>query len=377
MTNEVANVAPSMKASHQWATRPDDQRFISLIEMHEFNNNIRERSAQRVLLSNKLEVRPVESDSKALVVAGPGGRHATMTNWSFRQLAELAECPPAFLLKLANVGGVPLAADNLNFGLNCLRQREDIGVLYTKHDRAELSELRAVTGPNYGRVWNAQLTEALINRFGDGVSGDFRVPGEFGKAVDVNRRNTTLYASDRDMFVFLADEKNRIEIPNRRNGQSGSLARGFYVWNSEVGKTSFGLAMFLFDFVCMNRIVWGMEGYEEIRLAHTQTAPDRWLEEVHPAILAYSQASEQPIKAAIEAARGAKIMDADKFLKERRFSGTMAKALQTVHAAEEGRPIETLWDAATAITAYARNVQHQDVRVDLEKQAGAIMRLAA
>jgi hypothetical protein len=97
-------------------------------------------------------------------------------------------------------------------------------------------ELAAVTGPNYGRIWNADVAKALRDRFGDGVTGQFTVPGEFGKAVDeVTKANTTLFAGERDMFVFLADEKNRIEVPNRRNGEAGEMARGFFVWNSEVG----------------------------------------------------------------------------------------------------------------------------------------------
>ncbi len=39
----------------------------------------------------------------------------------------------------------------------------------------------------------------------------------------VTKENTTLYASDRDFFVFLANEKNKIEVPNRRNGRAGSM----------------------------------------------------------------------------------------------------------------------------------------------------------
>ena len=76
------------------------------------------------------------------------------------------------------------------------------------------------------------------------------MPGEFGNKVTVTTANTTLFASDRDMFVFLADEDNRIEIPNRRAGKFGSFARGFFVWNSEVGKTTLGAGFFLFDYVC-------------------------------------------------------------------------------------------------------------------------------
>jgi hypothetical protein len=49
-----------------------------------------------------------------------------------------------------------------------------------------------VAGPNYGRVWNVEVVEMLIDKFGDGISGDWRVPGEFGKRVDVDRQDTTL-----------------------------------------------------------------------------------------------------------------------------------------------------------------------------------------
>jgi hypothetical protein len=48
------------------------------------------------------------------------------------------------------------------------------------------------------------------------------VPGEFGQRVTVTQDNTTLFASDRDMFVFLADEENRIELPSRRAGRSAA-----------------------------------------------------------------------------------------------------------------------------------------------------------
>ena len=47
------------------------------------------------------------------------------------------------------------------------------------------------------------------------------------------------------------------------------------------------------------------------------------------------------------------------------------------HLLEEGRPVETLWDATTALTAVARSEGHIDERVELERQAGDLMKLAA
>jgi hypothetical protein len=41
--------------------------------------------------------------------------------------------------------------------------------------------------------------------------------------------------------------------------------------------------------------------------------------------------------------------------------------------AEEGRPIETAWDAVTGATAYARSIPWTADRVEFESTAGAIL----
>jgi hypothetical protein len=194
--------------------------------------------------------------------------------------------------------------------------------------------------------------------------------------VKVTKANTTLFASDRDMFVFLADEVNRIELPGRRAGMMGTFARGFFTWNSEVGSKTLGIASFLFDYTCCNRIVWDVQGFKEITIRHTASAPDKWLDEVTPVLKAYSQGNSAPVIDAIKAAQAKRIDDVEKFLGER-FSKRMAQPMMALHQVEEQRQIETLWDAATAATAYARSIEHQDARVDLERKAGAVLALAA
>lgn len=357
-------------ASHQWATRPADQRFVSLTDLHGFVENIRSHSRGKVVSSRGITAAPVESDNKGLVAVGPNGAPVNVTHWSFGQLASRAGAPSGYLRELP----APIAADCINYGLQYSRNIEDLGVLL--YQNGGMGELRAVTGPNYGRIWNATITRALVKQFGDGITGTWKVPGEFGKRVEITKANTTLYASDRDMFVFLADEDHRIVVPNRRNGESGTLARGFFVWNSEVGAATFGVATFLFDYVCMNRIIWGATEYAEVRVRHTSGAPDRWIEEVSPAITAYANASTHRIDAAIKAARLARIENIDEFL-SKRFTRTQVSSIKAAHMADEQRPIETLWDAATGITAYARGIEYQDQRVNLEREAGKILDLAA
>lgn len=357
-----------MQANRQWATRPADERFTSLTELHAYVTAVRQNSNQRAVSSRQIQCAPVEGDSRALMAIGPSGGAVGLTHWSFGQMAQRAGAPAGYLRQLP----AAMAADCINYGLQS-RDIEDLGVLLYKNGSPVL---RAVTGPNYGRIWNATITRALVDRFGDGVTGDFRVPGEFGQAVEVTKDNTTLYASDRDMFVFLADEMHRIEVTNRRDGKAGEMARGFFVWNSETGSQTLGIATFLFDYVCCNRIVWGASNYREIRIRHTAGAPDRWLDEVAPAIEAYADSSTGNIVKAIEDARAKRIDDVDAFL-AKRFTRSQVSAIKAAHMADEQRPIETLWDATTGITAYARGIQYQDARVELEREAGRILDMAA
>jgi hypothetical protein len=234
-----------------------------------------------------------------------------------------------------------------------------------------------VTGPNYGRIWNATITQALVNQFGDGVTGKFRVPSEFGNLnAPITKQSTTLYASDRDMWVFLADEVNRIELPNRRNGKTGSLARGFFVSNSEVGAGTFILGQFLFDYMCGNHIIWGVEHFQELRIRHTSGAPDRYIEQARPAIMAMSNSSTTGLVDMLKSAQAKKVENVDEFLNAR-FSRSQTSAIKAAHMADEQRPIETLWDVSTGITAYAREIQHTDDRVKLEREAGKVLKLAA
>ena len=51
----------------------------------------------------------------------------------------------------------------------------------------------------------------------------------------------------------------------------------------------------------------------------------------------------------------------------------MAKAAADRHLAEEAKPVRTVWDAAQAITALARDIPHQDNRIELERKAGALL----
>ena len=355
------------QASQQWATRPPEERFTSLPAMRQALEVLRANSRSAVISSRKLSAVPTD-DNRGLLIEGPNGHATVPTNWSFGQLANLSGAPAYYLRTLP----APLAADCLNYGLKVERDATDTGVLLTRRD-GDLVELRAATGPRYGRIWNVDVVRALEDRFGDGVSGDFRVPGIFGQSLDqVTVGNTTLFAGDRDMFVFLADEKNRIELPGRRDGKTGELARGFFVTNSETGAGALKIKTFLFDYVCANRIVWGAHELESISIRHTASAPDRFLEEAAPALLEYSRASASSVSSVLKLAQSSKLSKVDQFLANR-FGPRVADRIKVVHQQEENRPIETVWDAVTGATAYARSIPFVDARVEFEELAGDML----
>lgn len=362
------------QASKQWATRPNDERFLSLIDLHEAACRFRERSAAKVISSRAIRAiaEPNDKSNSGLLLVGPNGVPVAPSNWAFGQLANRAGAPAGYLRSLP----AALAADNINYGLHHLRDVEEVGVLLNRNDD-DVACLSAVTGPNYGRIWNATVTKALVDHYGDGRTGNFRIPGEFGKPVPVTKENTTLYCGDRDMFVFLADEVNRVEVPNRRNGQSGLLAQGFFFWNSEQGSSTLGMARFFFDYACRNRIVWGAEGYEQITLRHTAGAPDRWIEQVIPTIERSVTNDGTKLVTMVKQAQAARVDNVEAFLKTRQFTGAQVSAIKAAHMSDEQRPMETLWDISTGITAHARGISFQDDRVKLEREAGKILNLAA
>ncbi len=181
-----------MQASRQWASRPADERFVSLYEMQSQMRQLRERSQQTVVSSRRFAVLPDPADNKhrgLLIEAKDGlldGAAVTPTHWSFGQLCSLAATPsPASYFRDSNLPA-EIIADALNYNLRFTRDVDSVKLLSTP------DELRAINGPNYGRIWNADIVDMLVEQFGDGVTGYWRVPGEFGKRVEVSRDNTTL-----------------------------------------------------------------------------------------------------------------------------------------------------------------------------------------
>ena len=366
------------RVSSEWFSRPDDERYLSLNELASSVRGRSERSRTRVVETALIHVVASRNDPERLALMLPGAAAPVApTHWSFGQLASQVGAPAAYLRQLP----APLAAINLQYGLTSNRA-EQIKTLETDNGRVEL---RAVTGPDYGRIYDHELVEAVQKIAGNGT-GDTRwkVPGVldwstgiYNPNVDISKDTTTLYASDRDVFLFLVDDLNPIEAGRLPDGSPDFYFRGFYCWNSEVGAKTLGMASFYLRAVCQNRNLWGVEDFEEISIRHSKYAANRFAHEAAPALDNFANSSPQPFINGIKAARTRIVARSDEergdFLKARGFSkAETGKIIERV-LAEEGRPPESIFDFVQGITALARDKTHQDARLDMEGKAKKLL----
>lgn len=355
-------------ASHQWMTRPDDQRFVSLDELRQSVEQRKSESWTAVTKTNSIDVvQGVDAIQLSVYDPNAGRRIIEPTNYAFGQLAQYAKAPASYLRTIP----APLAAMNLQWGLDNSPIREDALVLGQSNGS---NMLRAMTSTSYGRIWDLQVVDAVMkaNR-----NGNWKIPAA-SYATKHPKRATTLYASDRDVFIFLVDDQHPVEV----NGEQ--LFRGFITWNSEVGAATFGLTTFLYRYVCDNRIVWGATNVQELRIRHTGGAPERFAYEGEKYLTRYANEGTQEIVDTVKAASryelpgdGATKVDVrwENWLKSRGFTREVARQAVAQANAEEGEA-RSLWNVVNGLTAYARQIPHTDDRVKLETEAGRLLNYA-
>lgn len=366
------------RVSSEWFSRPDDERYLSLTDLHASVRRRADQATTRIVESRQVRVEARSEDPEMLTLIAPGDdTPIAPTNWSFGQLASLVGAPASYLRTLP----AALAGINMQHGLLAHRG-EQVKLLQTDDGR---TELRAVTGPDYGRIWDHELVSAVMRIAGDGV-GDTRwkVPGVldwgsmvYNPHVDVSSETTTLYASDRDVFLFLVDDTHPIEAGKLPNGEPDLFFRGFYAWNSEVGSKTLGIATFYLRAVCMNRNLWGVENFEEINIRHSKFAANRFAHEAAPALAHFADSSPRSFVDGLKKARERVVARKDEhredFLRKRGFSKAETGKIIATVLAEEGRPPESLYDFVQGITAHARSKTNQDARLEIEGKARKIL----
>lgn len=352
-------------AHRQWASRPADQRFKELADLRLAVEHRRKISAVEDVDVRTLSFLPIgEGDDQSLVAQSPVLGAMNPTHWAFGQLASLVKAPADYLRRLPS----DLTVKCLNYGLS---RRGSEGVKLFAADgvgaAGDECELRAVTSQSYGRIWDIDVVEAS-QTIVDASNGKWFSPWAWSKT------HRALFASDRDVFLFFVDGGSIVD----GGGERDQLNRGFFVWNSEVGSATFGIACFLFRQVCGNYQIWGMKNVRVLKIRHTSGGPAKFVSEAVPALQAYAEDSALPFEKQIKAAKAfllpKKEDDLFDFAQKQGFTRVEVKRAKQFAEAEEGA-FATLWDFHNGLTAAARMLAHADATVELTTKAGKLMDL--
>jgi hypothetical protein len=142
------------RVSSEWFSRPADERYLSLSELFAAVRGRAERSRARTVESAAIRVEANRDNAEQLALMLPGEDVPLVpTHWSFGQLANLVGAPATYLRQLP----APLAGINLQYGLTSHRAE----LIKTLEVEDGPLELRAVTGTDYGRIYDHELVTAV------------------------------------------------------------------------------------------------------------------------------------------------------------------------------------------------------------------------
>jgi hypothetical protein len=354
------------KANRQWSTRPDDEKFRSLEEMHAATLAYRNTAMTSTVPYSQLRVEAVGEDVRLI---GSTGAQAAFTNYAFGQLAARVNAPASYLRTLPPT----LAAQNINYGI---KNRVDISNGEADNARLLVHQngsmlLRAITSEKYERIWNHEVIERMLPLQADGwepARPDIRVIDDM----------PALYASDHDMFAFIRNRSVLVREPGNPDG----LQRGVIVENSEVGASALKLTRFLYREMCGNHIIWGATKVLEIKIRHIGDARQRW-QGYAAKIRQYANESASLDEARIASAQTVKIGETKEDVLDVLFSkrtlGLSRKLIEASYDAtqpdSDGDP-RTVWGFVQGMTRHSQTIPYADQRTTIDRAAGKVMEFA-
>lgn len=360
-----------LSAGHrEWASRPADERFNSMEALEEACALSREQSAEtrRPLESTRIVVR--ETGELALAW---GKRLLRMTHWSFDQLSKLVDVPAHYLRRCPS----ELARDNLNNGIATFEERaRNRNMLVRNSSATDALILRAITTDsdeskrNYHRVWNVDLVRE-VRRLQSLYPQWQPAPA----AYDGSRG---LYASDRDLFMFLVDNDRRIfeKDPN------GGFSRGFFLRNTEEGNGSLWFQCFCYSYICGNHFVWEASNVITVKTKHVGDVSERAFDLIGKQLAIESGKSAREDEARITKAQntvlGATREEVLLTVNSLRWPELPQKVVGASYIIAEqnediyGNP-HSVWGFVNGLTQYSRDLPFADERNKFDKVAGKVL----
>lgn len=363
--------------SKEWACRPLDQRFTSVSELSNTVTQRKDRSKELVVDVNDFNA---TGDFMSVVADGEEiplyPSHA-----AFRQFCELLPAPADYVSKLPIEMQKQLLQHHIANSKN-----QSVKLLLSTNDKTELAQLRAITSPTYGRVWDADVIQALEWLLK--IDPDWKVPGEFdwttfkqNPFVETTKGNTTLFASDRDVFAFMCKDHMPIEVGKNTDGTTDVYFPGFYISNSETGHKGLSLSTMMLRGVCANRCLWGAEGVRSINIRHSKNAPAKFANASAATMKSLSEAEYMPFVRLITEARKQRLTKGQEetkaLLKRLGFWQHETQRIIDIGIEEDQIEPETAYDISNAITAFARRSPNNDKRLMIEAKARQVLQMAA
>lgn len=350
-------------AHHEWATRPEDERYSSVVQLASAARARRFRTVEYVSDSPDLRVEATGTNSMQLVDVTR--EPIAMTHWSFGQVATIAAAPAQYLRTLP----APIAADALNYGLR--RQARQSHQMFIERT-ASTPKALAVTSEKYARVHHDQLADRVLDLMVD--HPQWHLPlgyknGEWG----AERVPSGAYLGDRDMFLFLVDGNRDLDDPS----DGGRLFRGFILRNSDVGAAALSLDLFLFRLVCGNHLIWGFQRLASFRRRHVGASVDvEWgisLDAVAKALDADTTADRMVLQRAVSRELGSTretVIEAA----TARSQLSQKQATEAYELAEEyeSNP-RSIWGFVQGLTRLSQRSPWQDQRFAADRAASRLL----
>ena len=350
------------QAHREWRTRPRDERFNTLAEMF---NVATYRTQLSVVSSVELPNLAVEATDTGIVLRGDNFA-ASPTHWSFGQLGKLLGLPVEWLRNAPPT----LVADSVRWGLMNAERKKMQLLWYIPENAGEAGLIRAVTTPTYKHLWDKDVI-MLIRDITQDEEAWHRPP-----AATDGSYPSGYYMGDQSMFLFLVNEEQRIS-----DGSPEGLARGFFVWNTEVqggNLQSFGMRGFLYQKVCGNHIVWGSKDIFDLRMIHTGTEIyGRVRSAVTTELARYQDNSaredEQRILAAQHKVVGrvGNVGSSEQWLTQRGLTLTLAK--DVVHMVRSHDQPLSVWAVVVALTTLSQQQVFADDRNKMDLLATKLL----
>ena len=335
------------RAHEELFRRSPDETFETLPALWQHCHTEKERSADRWTPPQSL--RPAADENRLVIDLADGSEPFGLNDWSFTQLCGLAGVSKDTVNRVSADTASRVFHETLPGGNKPLQ-------LFT-----EERLVRSIHGHSYTRLHNADLV-TMLREF----ATDFEPPP---KGTD---GGTGLYCGEQDMFCFLIDPTGWAEIDGE------AFAPGFYVWNSEVGKRSVGIATFWFQAVCRNHIIWDATEVVEFTRKHTGKVGEalgdirRIVEQLVEKRDARKDGFVAVIKKAMEAKLGEDAEEAMKALTKAGITKTLAKKAIEV---AEGQGRFTIFALVDALTRIARELPNAGERTDADQKAAGLLAL--